>query len=395
MSSPCDIINLPIEILDLVFKYIPVMRDKLNLAKSHCVLGKAFAFHAGNIFKEIEIENRPIEDWSDILSLCGSSVNSIRALNYYNRDTDPVSAAKLASKHCPNLEKFSFRVCSSSWNQLKSLLLTLQNLSYIELRNCSENVSVVDALLQMPKLKHLQLYGVENHFIERVGELSNLTKLTMQNIEPIDFFRVSRSLKNIESLEINTAVFQKPNDLGDEQLLPKIELLKINYGIFQTPLPYLPSLKHLCIRSTFDYNMNPSKVFGESVLSYGKTLESLSFRANSYFFFNVDKIGILMKLKALKKLELPVESDDCFHDISQLENLEELSLLNSKITNRGAIMVINGCKKLQKLKICDCEMVNRNMIKAAVAALQHCSPRSDKPFLLRVSLVFGHVDKVS
>ncbi|KAH8315702.1 hypothetical protein KR059_008967 [Drosophila kikkawai] len=391
MSSQFDILNLPIEILDLVFKYIPKMKDKLNLAKSHCVLGKAFAFHARNIFKEVEILDRPIAEWSEILPLCGSYVTSIRAQDIR---INTVSAAKLASMHCPNLEEFSFRVCSSSWNQIKSLLLTLQNVSYIELSNCLENLCVVDTLLQMPKLKHLKLLRFNNHNMERVGELSNLTKVTIINLVCIDFFRLIRSLKNIDSLEIADAVFRMPNDLGDEQLLPKIELLKINYGIFYTPLPYLPTLKHLCI-STFDYNMNLSEVFGELVLSYGKTLESLSFCANGSFFFNVDIIGIIMKLKALKNLELQVKSDNCLHDICQLENLEELSLGHSQITNRGPIILIKGCSKLRELHISKCSQINSVMVEEIVAALQCLRPKSDKPFLLRVNPSFGHVDKVS
>ncbi|KAH8338730.1 hypothetical protein KR059_004253 [Drosophila kikkawai] len=391
MSSHCDIINLPIEILDLVYKYISVMRDKLNLAKSHCVLGKAFAFHTGNIFKEIKIEDRPTEDWSDILSLCGSSVTSINALNIYIDVRYTVSAAKLASKHCPNLEKFSFSVCSSSWNQIKSLLLTLQNLSDIEIWNYgSENDSVFDTLLLMPKLKHLKLS--DNYLdLERFGELSNLTKLAIVNfMEPIEFIRVIRSLKNIDSLEIENADVCMPKDFGDEQLLPKIELLKLNDATFHTPLPYLQSLKHLTVSYGFKTG-KISDVFGESVFSYGKTLESLDISK----IIKKDTIGVIMKLKALKKLDFRVGYEDCLYDLRQLENLEVLNLHDSKITNRGVIIVINVCKKLRHLNIRECEGVNSDMVEEAVAALQNSPPRSDKPFLLRVSPNFGHVDKVS
>ncbi|KAH8315643.1 hypothetical protein KR059_006999 [Drosophila kikkawai] len=397
MSSHCDIINLPIEILDMVYKYIPDMRDKLNLAKSHCVLGKAFAFHAGNTFKEIVIERQTIEDWSAILSLCGSSVTSITAedIKY------TVSAAKLAFMHCPNLEKFSFSVCSSSWNQIKSLFLTLQNLSDIEIWNYGSEylsgsgyVCVVDTLLLMPKLKHFKLS--DNYpDLERFGELLNLTKLAIVNsIEPIDFFRVIRSLKNIDSLELHSAVVRMPKDLGDEQLLPKIELLKLSYATFRTPLPYLPSLKHLTVSYGFE-NGKISDVFGESVFSYGKTLESLDISRIIVSFIKNDTIGVIMNLKALKKLDFRVGYKDCLYDLRQLENLEVLNLHLSNITNRGAIMVIKGCKKLRHLNIRKCDQVNSDMVKEAVTALQNSPPRSDKPFVLIVGPDFGKVDKVS
>ncbi|XP_070141459.1 uncharacterized protein [Drosophila kikkawai] len=389
MSSHCYILNLPIELLNLVYKYIPSMRDKLNLAKTHCVLGNAFAFHAGNTFKSIKIEDRPIGEWLDILPLCGSSITGLEIED----EEDNVIVAKLASTHCPNVEKIRFHVHSSSLNQFNSLLLPLQNLFYIEIWKYSQNFCVVDTLLQMPNLKHLTLFTFNYRDMERVGELTNLTKLNLCNEGlPIDICKCYSPLKNINSLELEDVVFRMPKDLGGETLWPKIEILKVTIRIFDMPLPYFPTLKHLSIEIN-NSKKSLSDVFGESVFSYGKTLESLSYCKTFPNSIDDDDIGILIKLKALKKLELRVKSDNCLHDICQLENLEELNLARSRITNGGVIEVIKRSTKLRQLNICECVGVNSDMVEEAVAALQDCPRRSDKPFLLQVSPSFGDVDK--
>nr|XP_041631303.1 uncharacterized protein LOC108080631 isoform X2 [Drosophila kikkawai] len=365
MSSHISIINLPEEVLNLVYKYIPEMKDKLNLAKSHCVLGKAFALHVGGIFKEIEIAERPLGEWSDILALCGSSVTRIMttAVN------TTVTVVNLASKHCPNLEEFFFPVRSSSWNQIKSLLLTLRNLTWIGLMNNFEKANVVDTLLKMPKLKNLQLVGFNRQDWESVGKLVNLTELTIMNKkeESADIFKVCSPLKNIDSLEFKSAFIRVPKNHGE--LWPKIDMLRFNYGIFKTPLRYLPSLKYLTIDSIAP-RMNLTHVFGKSASNYGKTLESLRFCTEIRRIIDTDDLGVIMKLKALKKL-------DC---------------QNSGLSNRGAMTLISRCKKLRDLDLFGCPRIYSDLVMEAVLALSTLRPPSEKPFILRVSRSFGPVD---
>ncbi|KAH8315723.1 hypothetical protein KR059_012653 [Drosophila kikkawai] len=390
MSSHISIINLPEEVLNLVYKYIPEMKDKLNLAKSHCVLGKAFALHVGGTFKEIEIAERPIGEWSVILALCGSSVTRIMttAVN------TTVTVVKLASKHCPNLEEFFFPVRSRSWNQIKSLLLNLRNLTWIGLMNNFEKANVIDTLLKMPKLKNLHLVGFNRQDWESVGKLVNLTELTIMNKkeESADIFKVCSPLKNIDSLEFKSAFIRVPKNHGE--LWPKIDLLRFNYGIFNTPLPYLPSLKYLTIDSISPH-MNLTDVFGQSVYDYGKTLESLRFCTQIPRMIDTDDLGVIMKLKALKRLDCQVGGDDFVHYLSQLENLEKVILQNSRLTNRGAMMMIYRCKKLRDLDLFECPWINRYLVMEAFLALCTLRPPSETPFVLRVSPFFGPVDTVS
>ncbi|KAH8296257.1 hypothetical protein KR054_003728 [Drosophila jambulina] len=392
MSSHCSILNLPIEILDFVYKFIPDMKEKLNLARVHWVLGRAFALHVGDTFKEIQILEPQVNDWSDILALCGSSVTTIKTED----SKAAMTAVKLASMHCPNLEKLVFPVSSNSWNQIKSLLLTLENLSSIVVMDNFEKLNVVDTLLQLPKLTTVEFVRIGREIWKRVGELVNLTKLTIRNKEEelIDVFKDCSALKNLNSLELKYACIRMPEDHGDEQLMPKIEFLKIFCGTFYTALPYMPTLKDLQIEN-IDLRMKLTDIFGQSAVNYGKTLESLRYCPKGFRYCDVVDLRIIMKLQALKRLECTVVDDDCMNYISQLENLELLILPGSLLTNRGAMMVINRCKHLRLLGLNGCERINSYMVEEAVAALQHRRLRSDNPLVLHVSVSFGKVDNVS
>ncbi|KAI8041848.1 hypothetical protein M5D96_006117, partial [Drosophila gunungcola] len=118
--------------------------DKLNVAQAHPMLGKAFVLEAGDTYKEIQFEERPIPEWSAILALCGSSVYRISC----QAANKCVVVAILASKFCPNVEEFFFPL-----NQLEELIL--QN-SYIT------NSGIIILLGHCKKLRRLDLFACHN-----------------------------------------------------------------------------------------------------------------------------------------------------------------------------------------------------------------------------------------
>ncbi|KAH8240141.1 hypothetical protein KR032_011640 [Drosophila birchii] len=360
MSSLGYILNLPMEVLDLVYKYIPDMKDKINLGKAHCVLGKAFVFHVRDIFKNICPSAQSISDWTYILRMCGSSVTGIRSCE----DDNGMNVLKLATMYCPNLE----------------------NISLIDIRNTRcEKPNVIDRLLQVPKLKILQLLTRNPTNWVRLGELVNLTKLdihTFNEEEPVDIFKVCSPLKNIDTLELTTAFFRMPEDHADKELWPKIESLTVRIGFFPSPLPYLPTLKRLRIFNA-DRSTTLRSVFGQSIFDYGKTLEWLSFCQLFDYDFHADDLEIITKLKALKKFDCQVNGLVDLHYLCQLKNLEELNIQNSDITTRGAILLMNGCKKLHHLDLFG-NPVDGDIIKKAVAAVNSLRSSSEKPLISNV-----------
>nr|XP_017008604.2 uncharacterized protein LOC108065191 [Drosophila takahashii] len=391
MASACNILNLPVEVLALIFKELLDIKDKLNFAETHPVLGKAFALQAGDTYKKIDFGERSIAEWAKILSLCGPSVSRIssQAVN------KSVAVTKLASDFCPNLDEFFLAVRRRFWNHISPLLLTLKNLKWVGFINDFENVNVVDTLLKLPNLINLELYNFNRQDVERLKELVNLTELTLFNKkgDPIDIYKICSTMKNMDSLHIKYGNIKIPKDLGGEQLWPKIELLRIGYGLFYTPLPYLPTLQYLTIDNT-DYRMKLNKIFGKTVTEYATTLESLRFCPETLRCIDLEEAATISKLKALKRLECQLESDLYIdHFITNLQQLESLSLQNSSnITCVGIVQLLGRCKKLRKLDVFGCRLLKKNLIiPPAIAILHMNGVQSNNPLVLTVGSEFGMV----
>ncbi|XP_050741842.1 uncharacterized protein LOC127010814 [Drosophila biarmipes] len=389
--ASCNILNLPVEVLALIFKELFNIKDKLNLAEAHPVLGTAFALQAGNTYKEIVFEQRPDIEWSKILSFCGSSVSRISSMTVGKT----MVVTKLASMFCPNLEEFFIPVRSNYWNHIAPLLLTLQNLKWVGFINNFDRVNLVDTLMKLPKLNNLQLVRFNRRDMGRLKELVNLENLSiLQNKrgEPIDIYNVCSSMKNMDSLRIHCGDIRIPSNLGEEPLWPKIELLRVGYGIFYSPLPYLPTLKYFTIDNT-NFRIKLNKIFGETVTKYGETLESLRFCPETLRCIDSGEAETISKLKALKRLECQLE-DDLYIDlfITRLQQLEDLSLQNSSnITNVGILKLLNRCKKLRKLDVFGCRLINKALVKPAVALLSMNGVQPDNPLVLKVGAEFGAV----
>ncbi|XP_037720908.1 uncharacterized protein LOC119554186 [Drosophila subpulchrella] len=389
--AACNILNLPVEVLALIFKDLFDIKDKLNLAEAHPVLGKAFAFQAGNTYKKIDFEQRPAIEWSKILSFCGSSVSRISSRSV----GQTVVLTKLASMFCPNLEELFIPVRSHFWNDISPLLSTLQNLKWVGFSNDFDRVNVVDTMLKLPKLNNLQLVKFNRQDMERLKELVNLENLSIFNnkkMDPVDIYKVCSSMKNMDSLEIHCGDIRIPNYLDQDQLWPKIELLRIGYGFFYSPLPYLPTLKYLTIDNT-EFRMKLNKILRKTVTKYGKTLESLRFCPETLRCIDLNEAETISKLKALKRLECQLETDlyiDQF--ITRLQQLEILSLQNSSnITNAGIILLLNRCKKLRLLDIFGCRLIDSTFLSAAAALLRKNGVQPHNPLVIKVGFEFGAV----
>ncbi|XP_016984050.1 uncharacterized protein LOC108048086 [Drosophila rhopaloa] len=392
MASSCNILNLPVEVLALIFKELSSIKDKLNLAYAHPILGKAFAFEAGDTYKKIDFEERPIREWSQILVLCGSSVSRISKRTV----SQTVVVTKLASKYCPNLEEFFIPVRRNFWNHISPLLLTLQNLNWVGFTNDFQMVNLVDTLLKLPKLNNLQVLGFCRGDLERLKELVNLEELTIlnKNEDPIDIYKICSPMKKLNELEVKFGFIRIPEEIGGDQLWPKLDLLRIGYGMFYTQLPYLPSLKFLTIDNTAAH-MKLNNIFGTTVTKYAETLESLRFCSETLRDIDLQEAATISKLRALKRLECQLEDNFYIdHYITNLNQLEELSLQNSsQITNCGILILMHRCKKLRKLDVFGCRLINNDLIMPAVAILCINGVQPDNPVVLTVDRNFGSVHK--
>uniref|UniRef100_A0A6P4DXZ9 Uncharacterized protein LOC108038314 n=1 Tax=Drosophila rhopaloa TaxID=1041015 RepID=A0A6P4DXZ9_DRORH len=164
--------------------------------------------------------------------------------------------------------------------------------------------------------------------------------------------------------------------------------------MFYTQLPYLPSLKFLTIDNTAAH-MKLNNIFGTTVTKYAETLESLRFCSETLRDIDLQEAATISKLRALKRLECQLEDNTYIdHYITYLNQLEDLSLQNScHITNSGILILLHRCKKLRKLDLFGCRLINNGLIMPAVAVLSMNGVQPDNPVVLMVDPRFGYVQK--
>jgi len=128
----CDcktLLDLPLEVLDLIFKQLSPSH-KLRLADSHPNLADAFVYHVGDLFKRVELDAVPPEDWSLIFRLCGPSVLEIDTWCYFQIK---IQTFELIQRHCTNLQSLQARFDRNNVNAIASLMQKSECLKSIHL----------------------------------------------------------------------------------------------------------------------------------------------------------------------------------------------------------------------------------------------------------------------
>ncbi|KAH8286843.1 hypothetical protein KR018_002016, partial [Drosophila ironensis] len=386
MDFSRGILDLPLEILGMIFSEIKSFDDKLNMAQAHGMLGRAFAFVAADSFRKIEIESLPIIDWFTILPLCGSTVQSLGT-----RDVaTAVVVARMAASYCPNLEEIYLPVRRAAWEDIKYPLQCLQNLIWVGLINDFECINVIETLRQLPKLQNLQLIKFNAPDLLGLDQLVNIETLAIENDNRnlFDVYKMCSSMKSLIALDVGFAEFRIPDPAAGVDLWPELDFLSIGFGVFHTSLPFFPHLKYLTIGNTSTELYN---ILGDTIDKYAETVESLRFCTDSVREIDMEEGRTIFRLKSLKALDCKLANDlyiDAY--ISQMAQLENVSLRNSSnITNYGIFMLVKRCQNLRKLDVVGCRHVNRRLLFPATRLLMTYANREDPSMLIRVGPEFG------
>ncbi|XP_052844312.1 uncharacterized protein LOC128257362 [Drosophila gunungcola] len=196
-------------------------------------------------------------------------------------------------------------------------------------------------------------------------------------------------MKALEELDVQFGDIRVPRNIEGGQLWPKIDILRIGYGVFYTQLPYLPTLKYLIIDNTTPL-MKLNNIMGTSVSKYAETLEYLRFCPGTLRDIDIDEATTISKLRALKRLDCQLEDNFYIdHFITKLNQLEELILQNSYITNSGIIILLGHCKKLRRLDLFACHNITKDVVLPAVAILKMNGVQTDNPLVITVGDEFG------
>ncbi|RPH73521.1 NACHT domain-containing protein, partial [bacterium] len=305
--------------------------------------------HANNGFTASEMAN-----CIEALYLIGSK-DALNALQSYVAFQDPLILEKLLTGR----EFFEDQIydqdilykCSTQKSFASSSINSLDGIQYFsELEEISvtlnSKISDLSPLRNLKKLKHLNLQGCEN--IQDIEPLSNLTNIESLNLSAcpnIQYITPLSTLKNLKELAITNNVYI--SDLTPLENLSNLESINLDNCPLITSLDALKSCSLLkSISLSLEYIKVANKDTGISIggIRNKQHIKSLDLR-----FRQINDLTSIKDLKNIQSLKITLEKN--ISNIKFLENmrlLEELILLDCvSITKIGVLLKLKNLRKLE------------------------------------------------
>ncbi|XP_033239884.1 uncharacterized protein [Drosophila pseudoobscura] len=310
-----NILDLPYEVLDLIYKKLNSLSDRISLAKADEYLGEAFAFHSRDHFRQVNTYTYFQGDWWPfLLSLCGTHVREFRFSTGHNWSERLV---KLVERHCPHLEKVTLCVNNISCKGIRSLVTnasaTIKEIDlYVNDSRISEILHEYPDFPQLRKARFCKLSYVDVHSIQKYNTVEDLALQSgsLGHDIPIKLFEITANLKKLRFLKVFHYNLVESGDgdgdgggdgdalLGMPIPCPNVEYLQMDYCQISMELPLCPKIKSLkisyCISSIED-------VLWRFIVKQGGTLEDIEINCRPSL---CDSGGFLEILRSCKRLRL-------------------------------------------------------------------------------------------
>ena len=408
-SEDLDIVNMGIQLIrsierDIVFEFL--LKD--------CEINEDGDLVLNQYFKSFKLDDE-LRDYTFLSVLAYTPQNSeiheslkiknIKILNLYNGDKDKKNISLTWSNFISplhvfeNLTKLTLHPYDHYHGDLKNIikcsslkeliipevkasglnnlefLENLSNLIKLEINNIKRKfISSLDGLRYLNNLKELSIGFYHNREyetkIDEFNHLNKLEKLSLENIVFEDFnifincksslneLRVSNSFNSFDGLNnlINIKSFEIYSNSGYQS---KINIINLNNFV------ELVNLKSL--------SLNRESLSGLSQLKRFKSLEKLKIDISSEILDGCDTLKELeiccgttnheglKHLKSLEKLSLKLPWDFKNLNISNLQNLKELSLNSFKLSSN--MELFKEMPKLQSLKLESWSSINLEILK--------------------------------
>ncbi|XP_033160499.1 uncharacterized protein LOC117141244 isoform X1 [Drosophila mauritiana] len=308
MDSPRSITDLPIEVLDLIFKHLIYMKYKLELAKVHEKLTKAFVYHSKNEFRRLKV-TRWFSDESFLLIIqeCGHTTEEL----VFDRSCDfwDDILIEAVTKYCTNLKSFTAVLYRSDSDQIFSFLEKVKKILLSVSLEQRERfpLEILKAVGEMTQLKELSVKG---YIDENVYEIQKLVALEKLNIEhhyyldkpDVNILRICSSLNKLRELTINNVHIMSCEE-PHSKIWAELESLKLIICALTPEIPDCPNLKVLHIHYLQKSNEGYILKF---ILKNGRNLTTLYERCHP----PIDANGFLQLLRGcpnLRYLYTPLE----------------------------------------------------------------------------------------
>ncbi|XP_030376928.1 uncharacterized protein LOC115625860 [Scaptodrosophila lebanonensis] len=238
------------------------------------------------------------------------------------------------------------------------------------------------ALSLLPNLKSLNILTNQGFKGDHLKEL-NLEELStdigMTTPQWIAFLKSNPKLRSLQ-FRVCRIIPEKPADLVPyctslEELYIwfKSKCDSYDYGAFAQ----LPNLKHLHIIGKYQQTDSTVQLFRSLVARDPQLLESLSIKRGMLTF---DETQEIVHIKSLKELNCSFSDIECVDLLTQLTELEELSILLKSDTDisNAALRILKSCTKLKLFRIY-AENIRRDFIFEAYNILKEIREPSKQP----------------
>ncbi|XP_022208443.2 uncharacterized protein LOC111064905 [Drosophila obscura] len=300
-----NILDLPFEVLDLIYKELIYQLDKVNLAKADAYLGEAFAFHSHQQLKTVAPwQYIPRDAWPVLLSLCGTTVREYLCSNSHNW-SHPL--AKLVERHCPHLEMVDVNVNADNCNSVRSMIANARA-TIKEIRLDVDNrikAKIPPMMLheypELPQLRKGTFVRFTNEEVFHIQKFSTLVELTLNTGKPdhyqaIKLFEITASLKKLRTLKLFHYNLVE-SGAAPSMPFPCLEFLQINYCEISTEMPHCPKLTSLDILNCKSSSEN---VLNRCMLKHGDTLVNLKIDCRPSLCDGEGFLEILRRCKRLR-----------------------------------------------------------------------------------------------
>ncbi|XP_041674212.1 uncharacterized protein LOC121529995 isoform X2 [Drosophila eugracilis] len=208
MENPRTIIDLPFEVLDLIFKELQCLKDKVNLAQTHDRLGKAFAFHSRNEYRTLKLSTAITdESWAFLVQECGTSIEELdceRASSHWH-ELIPDSIVK----HCPNLKSVSTDFSADDSASIMSFLGKMKN-----------------SLLSLKLIQRYFRNAFPLEMLKVLGESTQLKQLWLRNVYPDENMHYIQTCVALEKLELDNYTTVETHTVNLQQICAPLKNLR-------------------------------------------------------------------------------------------------------------------------------------------------------------------------
>ncbi|BFF98007.1 uncharacterized protein DMAD_06281 [Drosophila madeirensis] len=304
-----SILDLPYEVLDLIYKELKYLRDRINLARADAYLGGAFAFHSRDEFKNVSVFDQYIsmDSWPMLLSLCGTTVREYSCCNSHNWSD---ALTKLVEQHCPKLEIVNVNVNARNCNSVRSVIVNART-TIKEIKLDADNrvpkwipPMMLHEYPEMPLLRKATFIQFTSEELFHIQKFSTLEELELDPgklyCRPIKLFEITANLKKLRSLKLYQYNIVEPENTeasATSMPFPSLESLKMRRCKISMEMPHCPNITSLDI---INCQWSIENVLYRFILKQGETLVNLSIDCRPSMLDGKQFLDILRCCKRLR-----------------------------------------------------------------------------------------------